>query len=70
MNRKVTRKIDKTNTEVLTNNLVYYCKNCQKLINPKKVGKRNYTFKCPECGKKDVAYGTMKSIKTFYNIKE
>ncbi len=46
--------------------IVFYCKDCRKIVEGAKVG-RKYVYKCPLCYKKNVAFGTEKSIKSFYH---
>jgi hypothetical protein len=48
--------------------IIYYCKNCEKLIAPNRIGKK-LSFKCEECKSENVAFGTEQSIYSFYNIK-
>ena len=50
-------------------NIVYYCKDCEKVVESKQFG-RKYVYKCAECGTKNVAFGTPKSIKTFFHIED
>lgn len=45
--------------------IVFYCKDCEKIVAGIKVG-RKYVYKCPACHTKNVAFGTEKSIKSFY----
>ena len=47
--------------------IVFYCRDCEKIVEGVKVG-RKYAYKCPACHSKDVAFGTEKSIKSFYNL--
>lgn len=49
--------------------IVFFCKDCEKIIQGVKLGKK-YVYKCPLCGTKNVAFGTEKSIKNFYHVKE
>ena len=48
--------------------IVYYCRDCKKIVTPKRVGKK-LSFRCGECDKDQVAFGSETSIKNFYNIK-
>lgn len=50
-------------------NIIFYCKDCEKIVDAQRVG-RKYVFKCPICKTKNVAFGTEKSIKGFYHVKE
>ena len=47
--------------------IVFYCKDCEKIVNTDRVGKK-YVYKCKDCGTKNVAFGTDKSIKSFFRI--
>lgn len=49
--------------------LAFFCKNCEKVIQAKQVGKK-FAFRCPHCSKLDVAFGTTESVKNFYRIKD
>lgn len=53
----------------LPKEIVFYCKDCRKIIEAQRVGKK-YAYKCPICDTRNVAFGTEKSIKGFYRIKE
>ena len=57
------------NTTTEAAGIVQYCKDCKKIIEGKKVGRR-CAFSCPLCKGKNVAFGTEKSITSFYHIKE
>ncbi len=48
--------------------IVYYCKDCEKLVAPKRIGKK-LRFKCEECKGENVTFGTEQSIHNFYKIK-
>ncbi|MBU1446045.1 hypothetical protein KKD70_02150 [Patescibacteria group bacterium] len=50
-------------------NIIYYCKDCDKIVDAKRVG-RKYVFKCSVCGTKNVAFGTEKSIRAFFHIEK
>lgn len=49
--------------------IVFFCKDCEKIVLGTKVGNK-YVYKCPLCHTKNVAFGTEKSIKSFYRVKE
>ena len=49
--------------------LVCYCKDCYKIVAGIPVG-RKFAYRCNICQTKNVAFGTIKSIKNFYRIKE
>jgi hypothetical protein len=53
-------------TEVLQG-LTFYCKECNKIIQAQP---SNFKIVCPEKGCTQIAYGTEKSIKNFYKIKD
>lgn len=50
-------------------NIIYYCKDCEKIVDAQRIG-RKYVFRCPICKTKNVAFGTEKSIRSFYHVKE
>ncbi|MFH1012821.1 MAG: hypothetical protein V1760_03690, partial [Candidatus Peregrinibacteria bacterium] len=47
--------------------IVYYCPECEKLIAPKRIGKK-FRFSCQECKCDAVAFGTEESIGNYYRI--
>lgn len=49
--------------------IIFYCKDCGKVVDTEKVGKK-YVYKCKVCGTKNVAFGTEKSIRSFFRITE
>lgn len=49
--------------------LVFYCKDCRKIVETTPVG-RKFVYTCNICKTKNVAFGTMKSIKNFYRVPE
>jgi len=49
--------------------IVFYCKDCEEIVSAEKIGKK-YVYKCKRCGTKNVAFGTEKSIKSFFRVKE
>ncbi len=48
--------------------ILYYCRECKKPVSPKRIGKK-LSFKCGECDKEYVSFGTENSITNYYNIK-
>jgi len=48
--------------------LAYYCKDCKKLVEVKELKKMK--FSCLECQKKNIAFGTKRSLINYYKIKE
>lgn len=53
----------------LPETLVFYCKDCSKIVETTAVGNK-FVYRCKVCNTKNVAFGTEKSIKSFYRIKE
>jgi hypothetical protein len=51
------------------NDILYYCKDCEKIVDAQKVG-RKYVFRCPICKTKNVAFGTEKSLNNFFHIED
>lgn len=49
--------------------VVCYCKDCEKIVEGVPVGHK-FAYKCPICHTKNVAFGSEKSIRNFYHIKE
>ena len=49
--------------------IVFYCKDCEEIVDAEKIGKK-YVYKCKRCGTKNVAFGTEKSVKSFFRVKE
>ena len=47
--------------------ILYYCKECRKVIQPVRVGNK-FQFRCNECKNKSVTFGTQKSIANFYDV--
>lgn len=47
--------------------LVFYCKDCRKIVETTPVGKK-FVYTCNVCKTKNVAFGTAKSIKNFYRV--
>ena len=48
--------------------IIYYCRDCEKVITPKRVGKK-LAFSCSECKGSKVAFGREESILNYYHIK-
>jgi DNA-directed RNA polymerase subunit RPC12/RpoP len=48
--------------------IVYYCRECKKPVIPKRIGKK-LSFRCSECNKESVSFGTESSIASYYNLK-
>jgi Zn finger protein HypA/HybF involved in hydrogenase expression len=49
--------------------IIFYCKDCEEVVDTHRVG-RKYVYKCKKCGTKNVAFGTEKSIGTFFRLEE
>ena len=49
--------------------VIFYCKDCEKIVSVTPVG-RKFVYRCNICKTKNVAFGSDKSIKNFYHIKE
>ena len=49
--------------------LVFYCKDCRKIVETTPVG-RKFVYTCNICKTKNVAFGTLKSIMNFYRVPE
>jgi DNA replicative helicase MCM subunit Mcm2 (Cdc46/Mcm family) len=52
-----------------TGNVVFYCKDCEKIVDTNKVGSK-YVYTCKLCGTKNVAFGTKKSIFSFFHVQD
>lgn len=50
--------------------IIFFCRDCQKVIpNAQKIGAK-YEYKCGVCKGTDVAFGTRKSILDYFRLKE
>lgn len=50
--------------------MLFYCRDCQKVVvDPKKKGDK-YVYECPICKKDRVAFGTKNAVMDFFHIKE
>lgn len=58
-----------TKAENQTGEIVFYCKDCEVLVDTSRIGGK-YVYKCKKCGTKNVAFGTKKSIYGFFKIEE
>jgi hypothetical protein len=47
--------------------IVYYCRKCEKLVKPKRVGKK-FQFACTVCGADNVVFGSEQSICNYFKI--
>ncbi len=59
------RKVD----NYLKEPVVFYCKDCEKIVKVKPVG-RKFVYRCAVCGTKNVAFGTANAIKNYYRFEE
>lgn len=51
-------------------NILFFCRDCQKVVpDPKKIGAK-YAYQCPTCDSKNVAFGTKRSICDYFHLKE
>lgn len=66
-------KVDTDVVEEVTDapiKIIYYCKDCKRIVDASsRKGKKNYSFSCKLCKGKEVAYGTEKSIISYYRIR-
>jgi hypothetical protein len=53
----------------LADTVVFYCKDCQAIGDVSRVGSR-YVYTCNACGTKNVAFGTTRSIRSFFHLDE
>lgn len=58
-----------TNRELSSSEIIFYCKDCEEIVETNKVGGK-YVYKCKNCGTKNVAFGTEKSIYGFFRLKD
>jgi len=49
--------------------IVFFCKDCEEIVDTNRVG-RKYVYTCKKCRTKNVAFGTEKSIATFFRLDE
>ncbi|MBD3360930.1 hypothetical protein GF366_03965 [Candidatus Peregrinibacteria bacterium] len=52
-----------------SDSIIFYCKDCEKIVDTERVG-RKYVYKCKKCGTKNVAFGTERSIRSFFRLDE
>lgn len=57
-----------TNGSQESSPIIFYCKDCQKIVEVEKVGTR-YIYKCKQCQGANVAFGTEKSVRNFFHLK-
>lgn len=61
--------MNEKNSNILPPQLKFYCKDCQKFVEATPVGHK-FVYRCKTCQTKNVAFGSEKSLKNFYHIKE
>jgi DNA-directed RNA polymerase subunit M/transcription elongation factor TFIIS len=49
--------------------IAFFCKDCNEIVQVRPLG-RKFVYRCSKCGTKNVAFGTEKSIRSFYRIPE
>lgn len=59
------KKVD----NVLKEPVVFYCKDCEKIVEVKPVG-RKFVYRCAVCNTKNVAFGTEKAIRNYYRVED
>lgn len=47
--------------------LAFFCKKCKKIVAALQT-RRKFQFRCPECQKQSIAFGTTESIKNYYRL--
>jgi hypothetical protein len=50
--------------------ILFYCKDCQKVIEKPEKHPSKYIYKCNICSGKKVSFGTKESICDFFHIKD
>ncbi len=45
--------------------IIYLCRDCNKVIKPKRIGKK-FKFSCTECKGNNVSFGTEESVANYY----
>ncbi len=53
----------------LPTKILYYCRDCERPVAPKRVGKK-FQFSCAECKGKNVSFGSSPSLAHYYKIPE
>ncbi len=49
--------------------IFFYCKDCEKIAEVTRVGSR-YVYSCNKCGTKNVAFGTRRSLRSFFHLED
>ena len=60
-------EVDKKYTEEtgLPAKIVYFCRDCKKVVKPKRIGKK-FEFSCTECKGNNVSFGSEQSVQSYY----
>lgn len=61
------KKLPASLAEITPAPLAFFCRNCQKIVTASQTRKK-FQFRCPECRKTEVAYGTEESIRNHYRL--
>lgn len=56
-----------TNENIKNCPIIFYCKDCEEIVETDRF-RGKYVYKCKKCGTKNVAFGTEKSIHTFFKL--
>ena len=59
----------KSEDAVVDEKISFYCKDCKEFVDAKKRGKK-LSFSCEKCKGQRVAFGTKKSLESFYSVKK
>ncbi|MDD3302339.1 MAG: hypothetical protein PHN31_02205 [Candidatus Gracilibacteria bacterium] len=46
----------------------FYCKDCRKIVQTRRVNPNGYKFVCEECGESNISIGTYEGLKSNYKI--
>ena len=60
-------KVDKQyiNETGIPAKIVYFCRDCEKMVKPKRIGKK-FEFSCTDCKGNNVSFGSEQSIMNYY----
>lgn len=56
-----------TENNTIPSPIIFYCKDCEEIVQTERF-RGQYVYKCKKCGTKNVAFGTEKSIRTFFKL--
>lgn len=59
-----------TREEDAWNGVIFYCKDCEKIVKADRAFGKKYVYKCRICKTKNVAFGTEKSIMNYFHVEE